>query len=102
MTIKLEEHNQTRNIDCADFAAEEGKTLLLASRDCKQAGTAVDIGGIKLGLINDGFCIRADRIEVTSQPACRLPLSHHNVPDNCLPGGCRTPTTFAALVRGVL
>lgn len=50
MTIKLEEHNQTRNIDCADFAAEEGKTLLLASRDCKQAGTAVDIGGIKLGL----------------------------------------------------
>ncbi|MCL0069214.1 3-deoxy-7-phosphoheptulonate synthase [Dehalococcoidia bacterium] len=51
MTIKLEERNQTRNIDCADFAAEEGKTLLLASRDCKQAGTAVDIGGIKLGLI---------------------------------------------------
>ncbi|MCL0066244.1 3-deoxy-7-phosphoheptulonate synthase [Dehalococcoidia bacterium] len=51
MTIKLEERNQTRNIDCADLAAAEGKTLLFASRDCKQAATGVDIGGIKLGLL---------------------------------------------------
>lgn len=51
MTIKLEERNQTGNIDYPDLAAEGGKTLLLVSRDCKQTGTAVDIGGIKLGLL---------------------------------------------------
>jgi len=51
MTIKLEERNQTRNSDCADLAAEGGKTLLLTSREHKQAGTAVDIGGVKLGLL---------------------------------------------------
>jgi len=51
MAIKLEEHNQTMNIDCPDRAAEAGKTLLLAGREHKQAGTAVDIGGVKLGLL---------------------------------------------------
>ncbi|MBT9149327.1 MAG: 3-deoxy-7-phosphoheptulonate synthase [Dehalococcoidia bacterium] len=52
MTIKVEESNQTRSWACPEIVvAGLGQKLLFASREHKSAGTAVDIGGVKVGLL---------------------------------------------------